>query len=140
MLYLKSLDVVVVQQSESTNNSAAHIAVESAEDSDLEILPNGDGDNGVHRIFEIDDSDENENGVTMTQRIQTKCPISQTPIRSSWKSSSCGHEFDRESIIRYIRTKKGTEGGGVECPILGCTRKLSMSDVEVPQIVMNSLC
>ena len=111
--------------------------VASTDDSDLEILANDTGNDAVDRILEIDDSDENVDGVAMKvmkQRNQTKCPridpISQSPIRIGWKSSRCGHEFDRENIMQYIRMKENKAEGAVQCPMPGCVQKVSLSDFE----------
>jgi len=88
------------------------------------LTKNDDDKDAADRIFEIDDSDESENEI-VTAKIQRKCPLSQCTIHLAWKSTSCGHVFDKKSIMGYVERKKVEGLDVVECPMRGCSQKIA---------------
>ncbi|XP_060084975.1 E3 SUMO-protein ligase NSE2-like [Ylistrum balloti] len=130
----------VQQVKHKASKSKERMDLESLLDKTLEELPKSNVEVLCHdhvkfqdfkeRILEIQHPDESvpasaltgpsstgDDDVAMTQpEINTRCPYTGMEMKNPVKNKACGHKYDKEGILQYIKNK----GKRAKCPINGC--------------------
>lgn len=66
-------------------------------------------------------ADEGDFSVTVSRDIFV-CPITQQPFKDPYRSTTCGHVFEREAVMNMLRSNRN-----IPCPVGGCRHHLSQS-------------
>lgn len=105
------------------------------DDKDLEVVgnPSKSQTNDQSDIIDLDDAN---NAVDLKRIIAAaqktmKCPLSMQNIMNPYHSTVCGHTYERERILQYLRYHNSTSMGeeSVICPQRGCSKTLKLSDL-----------
>merc|ERR1712129_656364 len=82
-------------------------------------------------VFDIDDENAD-----FTSKVSNICPISLLPMVTPYKSTICGHVFEKQVILNYIEKMKRGKRNYVKCPASTCSKKIKAEDFE--EIVDNN--
>lgn len=67
--------------------------------------------------------------VMPSQAQEYMCPLTMEPLTDPLTNSICGHSYNKNAIIQYIRSNR-RRGGSVACPVAGCTSVVQESKLE----------
>ena len=98
---------------------------------EIEII-NGDGwdykQSENNKAIDIDDD------IKLKPKINKKCPISLEEMVNPYKSTRCGHIYEKDAVLSYMKSyrKKPNKrkDSSVPCPIPGCSKKIKEEYLE----------
>lgn len=68
--------------------------------------------------------DSNDTDLAVTNETQTyKCPYTGKKMVAPVKNTSCGHSYEKEAILAYIKQRKNR----AKCPVSGCINQSFMT-------------
>ena len=73
-----------------------------------------------------DDDDEEIEVIPSRKKTIAKCPLTHKPFKVA-VIGPCNHKFERSALENYL----GNEKKGKECPLPGCLRTMTKSDLRV---------
>ena len=80
------------------------------------------------KIFDIDDD------IKLKPKTNSKCPISLKEMTNPYKSTRCGHIFEKDAVLNYMQNyrKKPNKrkDSSVPCPIPGCSKTIKEEYLE----------
>jgi len=74
---------------------------------------------------EAEEDSDNELEVAQ-ERISYQCPLTLRPFVAPVTTRVCKHSFEKDAIFEMIRNQRG---GGIDCPVPGCSQKLTAKDL-----------
>ena len=97
---------------------------------EIEIIPND-----KHEM--IVNIEQDNDLKKLKSKIDIKCPLTQCIMNIAWKSTKCGHIFDKLTILNYIQQNQ--KYGTVICPIPGCSKKLRQNEWIKDDVAQNEI-
>ena len=101
------------------------------DEDDVEIIS---GDGFEKKQFGKNDVLDIEVDIDFGSKVSTKCPISLLEMTSPYKSTRCGHTFEKDAIMNVMQNYRMRPGkrknAFVPCPMVGCSQKFTEQHLE----------
>ncbi|KAI8051264.1 zinc-finger of the MIZ type in Nse subunit-domain-containing protein [Syncephalis plumigaleata] len=76
----------------------------------------------------IDDEDDEDDIVQISQRVSLICPLTTMLMEDPVTSISCKHSFSRNAILDYVQQYHNTRS--IPCPVAGCQQEITESTLK----------
>ena len=115
---------IKIEYNEQTQNQT------DSED-EIEII-NGDG--WDYKQSENKEAFDIDNDIDFKSKISKKCPISLKEMTNPYKSTRCGHIYEKDAVFGYVQKyreqHRKRKDACVPCPIAGCSKKFKEEHLE----------